>query len=143
MQESFRRKATVMMRIFVFDREIQALDIMNKNQEWDLTYSTDTKKVKIWIMIEKLKNITNENNLLLYKMIKIDEGHSKYNDPSFRHTFSQMRNNFLISKFNDRKRSLSEIMKSNKVCFYLSKKLNTKLTRCASSQKLSECGKWK
>lgn len=94
-------------------------------------------------MIEKLKSITNENNLLLYKMIKIDEGHSTYNDPSFRQTFIQMRNNYLISKFNDRKRSLSEIMKSNKVCFHLSKKLNTKLSRCASSQKLSECGKWK
>jgi hypothetical protein len=47
MQESFIRKAIVMMRISVPDREIQGMGIMDRNQEQDQTYLTDTKKVKI------------------------------------------------------------------------------------------------
>ena len=47
MQESFRRKVIVLMRISTLGREIQGLFVVDRNQEQDRTYSTDTKKVKI------------------------------------------------------------------------------------------------
>ena len=50
-------------------------------------------------------------------MINVPSDHSEHNDPEYNKNMIKMRNSFLMTKYHERKRFLSEIGKENKVIF--------------------------
>ena len=83
----------------------------------------------------------NNNNIILQKMINVSSDHSEHNDPENNKNMIKMRNSFLMTKYHERKRFLSEIGKENKVIFssYFIKLFRCSAKNCQDIHRMINC----